>query len=491
MEALSRFRGPELYIPPAAVPARQRQKGYDSPFLHMHLLYRIGIIAVYALILLTIVLNVEISSRSPVFILLCIALVLNFAVVLLPIIFYKPSYGWFHPLVFNACMYLLFQFRSYATYWGGLSHHKALPTWSPEEILTLVVYAIALKSIATASYFFGFFFGPSFKVPRLSFPVPNRVGLKAVVVVLVTLVVFYLYISGKGGLAAHLLSWQEGRHDAMAGDGYWHLAIKFAAAATLLWFTLDRRAAYKPVFWLCAFVSILINFFATGSRSLAVFFVIAGFLVWMLREKKVAPGRILIITFVVVSAVGLLGSYRQQIWRGETSLASTAQDSSVLDSFIEGAVESGERSWSGNGLLPIIALVPHDVDFLYGSSYVSVLTLPIPRKLWEDKPGQIGGLVGETFFRSPAGTPPGAIGEAYWNFHIPGVVLIFFIWGAFHKWLKDVYLAYAGKPAMILIYLNIMFTFDPTTPALVAGMLQLMPALVLFWLIGALRFGRS
>lgn len=488
MEALRQLKGgPEAY--PVSVGLKQfRQREAESPFLPMHVLYRAAIIVLYAVILLTIVLNVEVSAKSPVFVLLCLSLVLNFAVVLLPVIFYKPSYGWFHPLVFDVCLYLLFQFRSYATYLDGLSYHKALPNWSPEDILMLVVYAMALKSIATAAYYFGFFFGPSFSTPRLSFPAPRRVGVKATVVVLASLVVFYLYVQSKGGLTAHLLSWQEGRHDAMAGDGYWHLAIKFSAVATLLWYTLDRRAFYQPVFWLCAAVSVYINFVATGSRSLAVFFVLAGLLVWMLRERKLAPMRIALVGFVVVAAVGLLGDYREQIWRGETSWTTATQQKSMVDNFVEGAVESGERAWSGNGFLPIIALVPNEVDFLYGSSYVSVLTIPIPRRLWEDKPGQIGGLVGETFFNSSAGTPPGAIGEAYWNFHIPGVVLIFFIWGTFHKWLRDVFLQHAGKPAMILLYLMILFTFDPTTPALVSGMLLLVPALILFRLIGALRF---
>src|SRR4051794_39586950 len=88
----------------------------QSAFLPVHLLYRVGITAIYVIILLTIVLNVDVNRKSPAFILLCIAQVLNFAVILFPVIFYKPSFGWFHPLVFYTCQYLLFQFRSYATY---------------------------------------------------------------------------------------------------------------------------------------------------------------------------------------------------------------------------------------------------------------------------------------------------------------------------------------------------------------------------------------
>jgi oligosaccharide repeat unit polymerase len=488
LQALRPYK-PEAYSPSLPLPAAAEQsKAADSPFLSVSVLYRAAIIAAYAAILLTIILNVEVSSKAPVFVLLCLALVLNFSIVLLPIVFYKPSYGLFHPLVFDCCLYLLFQVRSYSTYLAGLGSHRALPTWGPEEILQLVAYALVLKSIATASYFFGFFFGPNISIPRLSFPKPHNIPLKATALVCLSLLFFFYYIQLRGGVEAHLLSWQEGRHNSMAGEGYWHLMIKVSMVASLLWFTLDRRAPYKPLFWLCSAVAVYINFIATGSRSMAVFAIMAGLFIWMLREKKIAPTRIAAVGVVSVVLIGLLGSYREQIWKGDTSWSTTTEGTSFVDHFLEGAEESGERAWSGNALLPIIALVPDQVEMLYGSSYLSVVTLPIPRDLWSDKPGQIGGRTGEVFFHSPAGVPPGAIGEAFWNFHIPGVIFIFFLYGTFHKWMAQIYLRYSGKAAMILIYLTVLYMIEPTTPAIVSGLLVLVPAFVIMRLIGVLRF---
>lgn len=468
--------------------ARRQAEHAESAFLPVHLFYRVGIIIIYIVILLTIVLNVEVNKKSPAFIMLCLAQVLNFAVILFPIIFYKPSFGWFHPLVFYTCQYLLFQFRSYATYLQGISRHRALPEYSNEEIVLLVAFALTLHAVSTLAYYFGFWFGPSLKVPRNHFSNPKNLTVKALVVVIFSVIIFWFYIESKGGLNAHLLSWQEGRHEALSGDYYWILLIKFGELAALLWFTLNRRAIYQPLFWVCALSSILINFLTTGSRGGAVSFFIITMLVWMLREKKFAPTRILMIGVLGVVLISFLGEFRARLWKGEVSLTSETEETSLMEQFQQGAVESAERAWASSGLLPILARVPHDVDLLYGSSYMAFLTTPIPRSIWPDKPGQIGGLVGETFFNSTSGTPPGPIGEAYWNFHIPGVILVFFIFGTFQKWLARTFVKYRQYPAAILIYLTILFTLDPSTSALIVCLMLVVPLIVLLRLTGALSF---
>ncbi|HJU56722.1 MAG TPA: O-antigen polymerase [Pyrinomonadaceae bacterium] len=488
MEAVGRIKAADYRLTAGA--ARSLPESAESAFLPVHLLYRVALIAIYVVILLTIVLNAEVNKKSPAFIMLCLAQVFNFAVILFPIIFYKPSFGWFHPLVFYTCQYLLFQFRSFATYVQGISRHRALPEYSSEDIVLLVAFALTLHAISTLAYYFGFWFGPNLKVPRNHFRQPSNLPVKAVVVVIFSVLVFWTYVEGQGGLEAHLLSWQEGRHEALAGEYYWILLIKFAALASLLWFALNRRAVYQPLFWVCALLSILINFLATGSRGTTVSFFIIGMLVWMLREKKFAPTRILLIGILGVVLISFLGDFRSRIWKGELALTSETEETSLIEYFEQGAVESAERAWVSSGLLPILARVPDDVDLLYGSSYVAFFTIPIPRSIWAEKPGQIGGLVGETFFNSPSGTPPGPIGEAYWNFHIPGVILIFFIFGTFHKWLVQSFVKYQQYPAAILIYLTVLFTLDPSTPALIVCLMLVVPLIILLRLTGALFFTR-
>lgn len=462
-----------------------------SVFLPMHIVYRAAIIITYFAILLTIVLNVEVNKKAPAFVVLCLAQVLDFAVILLPIVFYKPAYGWFHPLVFYTCQYLLFQFRSYATYLQGISKHRALPDYSVEDIVSLVAFALTLHAISTLAWYFGFWVGPNFKLIKMKFHAAAQMPLKAAAVVFTSLVVFWIYVERRGGLDAHLLSWQDGRHEALAGEYYWVLLIKASALAVLLWFALDRRSIYKPLFWICSIISVVINFLSTGSRSTIIVFFIIAMLVWMLREQKFAPTRIVLVGVIGVILISFLGGFRSRIWKGEISLTPDNQEMSLTDYFEQGAVESAERAWTSNGLLPILARVPSEVGLLYGSSYLAFVTLPVPRVIWPGKPGQIGGLVGDTFFSSPSGTPPGPIGEAYWNFHIPGVIIVFFIFGVFQKWLAEWFVHYRKYPAAILIYLTIMFTLDPSTPAIVVCLLLLVPLLILLRITGCLTFDRK
>jgi oligosaccharide repeat unit polymerase len=258
--------------------------------------------------------------------------------------------------------------------------------------------------------------------------------------------------------------------------------------ACLLWFALNRRAIYQPFFWVCAGVSVMINFLATGSRSTIVVFFVVAMLVWMLRERKFAPTRIIAIGLLGVVLISFLGGFRSRLWKGQISITADGGDEPTLvDYFEQGATESAERAWTNNGMLPILARVPNDVDLLYGSSYLALFTLPIPRSVWPDKPGQVGGLVGDVFFNSPAGTPPGPIGEAYWNFHIPGVIIIFFIFGTFMKWLSRWFVRHQRYPAAVLIYLTVLFTIDPSTPGIVVCLMLVVPLVVLLRFVGALK----
>ena len=78
--------------------------------------------------------------------------------------------------------------------------------------------------------------------------------------------------------------------------------------------------------------------------------------------------------------------------------------------------------------------VPSDVDHLYGAGYVKWFNLFIPRLIWKDKPRGIDVDTGVTFFNATWGMPPGDIGQAYWEFNIPGVIVVFFLLGVAYRY---------------------------------------------------------
>ncbi len=89
----------------------------------------------------------------------------------------------------------------------------------------------------------------------------------------------------------------------------------------------------------------------------------------------------------------------------------------------------------------ILRDVPRSVDFKYGETLVlAPISILIPRFVWPDKPNiAIGGEFGRTFHLASwlgEGTYIAAtiVGELYWNFHVPGVVIGMFLFGGALRW---------------------------------------------------------
>ena len=129
---------------------------------------------------------------------------------------------------------------------------------------------------------------------------------------------------------------------------------------------------------------LVVKFITTGGRGAVVYAVIYLLLVFMIREQKIAPTKILVALMVGFILMGVLGEIRQSTWEGD--LGKSKEETSIGASFQKGLTEISERSWRSFGSLPILARVPNDVGFLYGSSYVALFSLPIPRGFWPEKP---------------------------------------------------------------------------------------------------------
>jgi len=81
------------------------------------------------------------------------------------------------------------------------------------------------------------------------------------------------------------------------------------------------------------------------------------------------------------------------------------------------------------------------VEFEYGRTlFLAPIGLVVPRFLWPDKPNlSIGREFGERFqlvhpLDRRTYIAPSLVGEFYWNFHVPGVVIGMFLYGAWLRW---------------------------------------------------------
>jgi len=415
----------------------------------------------------------------------------------LPILLYRSAYGWLHPLIFptlfalakgilRAPEQLLAPFFILGEPPVREMAHEALWGWSQEALACAALKAKLISMTALAAYYLGFFFGPQLRIPHLAFPKPRSVIPKALMVIVFSAVVFVVYMQSKGGLVSHMLSWRTGRLEALGGDGPIFVLIRSGTVASMLWFALDKTAYRHPLFWIAALFTVPVNFFTMGSRSAVVYTLIVYLMLWMLRYRKIPQGRVIVLGIVTLVLLGSLGTLRRSTYTGEVNW--TVFTDFDLAASLEAAKEEGDQRFTNDGYLPTIAKVPDEEGFLYGSSYVSSLLFFVPRALWPDKPRGAGTMAGEIIFGGTAGVPPGVVGEAYWNFYIPGVVAIFCLYGLFHQWLALTFTQYAHVPAFWVLYVITVLVFSPTSVVVQDYLHQIIPAVVILCWMGALSF---
>ena len=104
-----------------------------SPFVPISRGYRALVLAAAAAALTGILLLALVTGgRSSAFVIG--TLVVHVVVLLLPVIFYRSSFGWFHPVVFTSLLALAGLLRKAPTYVWGISSHTALPPHTPAHL---------------------------------------------------------------------------------------------------------------------------------------------------------------------------------------------------------------------------------------------------------------------------------------------------------------------------------------------------------------------
>lgn len=466
----------------------------SSPFVSMTAMQRVCVIGVFLAYLSWIGFQRLIHPSSiPSLDLVFLALAFNLFLLSIPLIFYKPSYGWFHPLIFGIFLTLIGHLRRTGLYIDGLQWHGALQGWDAENLTRLVAYDLVLRSLGLGLFYCAFFLSPKLGVPTITFNRCHHIGRKTMYAVALSTGVFLVYTQSRGGIVNHILSWGAGRGESLAGGYYWQLLIQLGLIACLTWLASDLTATNQPLFWGCIGVSLLNIFTISGSRSSVIYPIVMGLLVWLLRERKISLIKIGTIALVAIFLIGLLGNFRASTFSGEidwkTLVGASTSESSTLSTGLD---ELASRSGAYDGVFPILAHVPNQVDFIHGSSYLAVLTLPIPKALWAAKPGLIDSRVGMSFFNVNYGMPTSAVGEAFWNFGIPGIVVIFLLFGVFYQWLGSFFLKYAHEPAALVLYVLTLFQFsDPYTSEFVSWSFNLFLCWLFLWISGAVSLARQ
>lgn len=403
-----------------------------------------------------------------------VAITISFASYLillgLPFIIRRQEVAWFHPLIFFVLWWLVVRgiLPSLSVYTIGLEHHVALAGRTPAELNNVVLRTTLLDVLALIATYVGFYGAGRLPTFGLRFPPPQHVFLKVLVVTVVSVGAFLMLVRLAGGLGALLL--QRGlpetmRVQALVGGGHWHFLVGLLVPACLTWLAVKPEVWGRLRFWALFLLSLALGFGATGSRSGVVFPAIIALGIWMLHNRRVPIARALILGGMGLFLVGVLGEFRMES-RGARSLEEVQVDAGLAEGVRGGLETLSSYASTISGPYAIVGKVPEEVDLLYGRSYLSIPAAPVPRALWSEKPQAGGKLTATHIFNNPlSAVPPRSVGEAYWNFHVPGVAVIFVLWGVFLKWLTRFHRQNATEPALTVLVLLTLFYLQPNSPA--------------------------
>lgn len=153
------------------------------------------------------------------------------------------------------------------------------------------------------------------------------------------------------------------------------------------------------------------------------------------------------------------------------------------------------RFYGIDSLTLIVRDTPKVMDFQHGKTIAPLFVAWVPRQLWEDKPTISFGKVfaekymGQHFAGTGTSASPTVLGEAYLNWHLPGLLLVAFLSGVIlrvvYAWLIQ---RNFGVPAVFLysqIFLFLFMFWEASIAGLLAERIASLAILmVLVFMIG-------
>lgn len=467
-----------------------------SPFIAVRPAERAGLLVVFVAVAV-IVAALNIGSGRGSLVVILIAFLTHLLALAYPILYYRRHWGWLHPLVFTVLWFGLFRetVPHIGVYSLGLQYNAAMPAASADRLNYVVAKTLLLSTLGLLALYSGFFVAGRFAAPLVLFPRPRAVPTKAILIAIVSLVALIMLARNAGGFSALMM--QRGlpenqRAQIAAGGEHWQFLAGVLMPACLLWLG-QRPTAWREVRFVLIFtMALLINFVATGSRSESILPLAMAIVIWSIWRQRVPWLVAGTFAAAAILFIGLAGDFRVAT-RGARSFEQIQLNSSIVAGLEKGFGVFAAYSSAEDGTYGIVGNVPDRIPLLYGESYLSIPFAFLPRALLPfDKPRSGDKMTATYIFGNPlSAVPPGNIGEAYWNFHVPGIVFVMLVHGVFLRWVASVYYLNRNEGWATVAYVHTLFLFQPNSTAFYGWAQALVPLLILaIFFCGAPRLGR-
>lgn len=429
--------------------------------------------------------TINLMQADPDLLFVWLSFCLYAVVIAAPFVFYRPSWGPLHPIVFTVLWWGLVRHAlpRLGVFATGLEYHRAISPSAGINSNLVVIHATLLNAIGILSLYCGYLATRRVTVPKIVFGPPRHLGVKVVLIAFVSFGAFFLLLVEAGGLDALLLQrglTRDQRLSAALGGAHWHFLTSLIETAWLVWLALRPSSWRSPLFWAIGASSLFVGFAVTGSRGGIVVPLIMALMIRVLSLRSIPRGALLLLAIGALFAIGVLGEFRRQSFKAR-GLDDIHLDGSADHWLARGIDNFVDYGVTFDGSYAVLANVPDRSEFLYGRSYTSVLLAPVPSALLPfDKPPAGGRLLSSEMFNNPLNAiPPGVVGEAYWNFWVPGVILVMFLSGAFLKWIMHLYRAHNGAGWVMPLYVITLIRFQPASDDAYKWLHAIIPTILL------------
>lgn len=242
--------------------------------------------------------------------------------------------------------------------------------------------------------------------------------------------IFYFVLVGSfGGWAYYITHKQETL--TAPGQGYLLLSTSLITIAFTLKLTCSLESYQRNYMVLGLFLVILlaIGFFSGSKGAFLAPIMVVIVALYYLKSNIRFRHLVYSLPFVFL-LFPAFNTYRNASFEDQTQM--TLEAPMTSDALIEHGMS---RFYGIDSLTLVIRDTPAVMDYQFGETILPLLVAWIPRQLWEEKPTiSFGKLFAETYmgeFFAGTGTSasPTLLGEAYLNFHFPGVLLVTFLSG--------------------------------------------------------------
>lgn len=304
--------------------------------------------------------------------------------------------------------------------------------------LVNVEYTMIIQIVALIFFYIGYYWSQGGKGNKYGIILTEKHKQAAWLITIMGISMVLVYLVGTGafsGLSKSEVSLMKSSNQWVSSFAF---GFKFLSVGLITLFIIYIKRKYKRKS-LTMFFTILLIYFSLsmliGERGEIFMLVLSLIIISHYRVKRISS-----LLFIPLAFIGYFLFTTMNYLKGVPVYK-------MIPYFFENVQWiwytdlRGEFQSAARNLFVLVEHVPGNIDYLYGTTFLSAISNFIPSSIWPNRPSSAIGWFNNTFFpgvrESGGGRGFSLIGEGYANFGVIGVCALFFVLGIVCKFLYN------------------------------------------------------